>query len=385
MTFATEPAFDVSGTETVLPDRGGAVDLFAEGETGLAAVLERNDYARVLWWPQRRVQRIVVWIANRTATEAGETRPYDPMPRVFGSLQPVQVVAGATLWCFVHWRRVRRLVGQRIAQSMERVARPIEAVIYRAFVDGDPMRPQCFRGAWHDILPQDQQMDERWMPTTFTEMFVPIERTADVLCNVGAPLRIGSDAAGRFAIELDASPPSSSWMHPSYGRASLRVNVFWLMHAPDIPRERFMARLWHALEPFAPRLHWGKLSPHEPSTMVAGRYPRFEAFLAIRGSSRSRRAVHDRLATRGVRACRRRHSSTRTSPTEPYARDLIAVAPAVRARARHACAARRSRSHLRIRTCCSSARCARAQHDVRRPAGVDGARIRPLRVARAGG
>src|SRR6185503_768429 len=65
VTLRTEPAYDVAGTETVLPDRGGPVDLFADGATGLAHFFEKSDYARILWWPQHHVRRIVVWAVQR--------------------------------------------------------------------------------------------------------------------------------------------------------------------------------------------------------------------------------------------------------------------------------------------------------------------------------
>lgn len=283
VTFRTEPAYDVAGTETVLPDRGGTLDLFAEGETGLQAFLERSDYARVLWWPQRGVQRIVAWAAHRVdSTSTEPVKAYDPMPRVFGSLQPAQIAAGGVLWLLVHWRSIRRLVGDRVTAALERAAAPLEGVIYRVFVDGDAARPQRFRGAWCDILPQDQQMDERWMPTTFTEVFVPLDKAGEAMRRLDALVEASPAAAGQFAIELYASPASRAWLHPSYGTPSLRVNVFWLMHAADDPRDVFLPRLWTALAGFAPRLHWGKLYPHEPATMVSGRYPKLAEFTALR-------------------------------------------------------------------------------------------------------
>lgn len=204
------------------------------------------------------------------------------MPRVFGSLVPAQVAAGALLWTFVHWRRVRRVVGARGASLLQRVAAPVERAAYRAFVSGDRSRPQRFSGAWHEILPQDQEMDERWMPTTFTEIFVPLDRAAEALRALETVFASTPGAAGQFAIELYAAPPSTAWLHPSFGRASLRVNVFWLTHSRTDPRDRFLPRLWQALAAFGPRLHWGKLFPHEPATMVTGRHPRHAEFVAVR-------------------------------------------------------------------------------------------------------
>lgn len=283
VTFATIPAYDVTGTETVAADRGGPLDLFVDGDSGLQRFLERTEYARVLWWPQRTVRRVSIWAAHRSpADDPGAAKPYDPMPRVFGSLQPAQWAAGAILWLLVHWRRVQRLVGSRLMRLVERVAAPVEGVIYRLFVDGDPEKPQRFRGLWSDILPQDQQMDERWMPTTFTEVFVPLDQAGAALRRLDALFDAAPEAAGQFAIELYAAPASRAWLHPSFGRPSLRINVFWLMHAPQDPRDHFLPRIWDALREFEPRLHWGKLFPHEPATMVHGRYPRLDEARRVR-------------------------------------------------------------------------------------------------------
>lgn len=283
VTFRTEPAFDVAGTEQVLPDRGGPVDLFADGPTGLTAHFARTDYSRVLWWPQRRVRRIVVWSAHRVdASDPEPARPYQPVPVVLGSMQPAQIAGGAVLWGMTHWRRIRRWLSPGMMRAFERAAAPVEGVLYRAFVDGDPNHPQRFRGPWWTILPQDAEMDERWMPTTFTEIFVPLDRAAEAMRRLDDVFEADPEAAGRFAIEMYAAPASSSWLHPSYGRPSLRINVFWLMHSPDDPRDEFLPRIWNALEAFMPRLHWAKLFPHEPATMVTGRYPRMHDFLEVR-------------------------------------------------------------------------------------------------------
>jgi len=267
----------------VLPDRGAAVDLFADGATGLANFFERSDYARIVWWPQRTVRRIVVWAVQRIATDHPEpSRAYEPMPTVLGSTQPAQIAGGAVLWAIVHWRRAGRLLGAAALRALERMAAPLEGALYRAFVDGDPERPQRFRGPWWEILPQDAKMDERWMPTTFTEIFVPLARAGEAMRCLDRLFASDPAAAGRFAIELYAASASASWLHPAYGHAALRINVFWLMHEPTDPRDEFLPRIWEALAEFQPRLHWAKLFPHEPATMVCGRYPRMAEFLATR-------------------------------------------------------------------------------------------------------
>ncbi len=154
----------------------------------------------MLWWPQRSVRRIVSWEARRVPPDpAAAARAYAPMPEILGSTQPAQIVAGALLWAIVHWRGPVRRLGAGAAAAAERVAAPIEGALYRAFTTAEP---QHFRGPWWQILPQDAAMDERWMPTTFTEVFVPLADAAEVMRRLDALFDTDPAAAGRFAIEL---------------------------------------------------------------------------------------------------------------------------------------------------------------------------------------
>ena len=54
--------FTVKGRETTVPATKRSLDLFGPG---LERFLRETDYARIEWWPQRGVERAVVWQARR--------------------------------------------------------------------------------------------------------------------------------------------------------------------------------------------------------------------------------------------------------------------------------------------------------------------------------
>lgn len=82
ITFRCVPTFDIVGRETVSATRrSDDLDFYGDRpDTGLPSLeqfLIDADYARLMWWPQRRFDRLVVWQARRAAFEPQRRlRPY---------------------------------------------------------------------------------------------------------------------------------------------------------------------------------------------------------------------------------------------------------------------------------------------------------------------
>lgn len=281
VTLRTHPRFDVVGSESVMPETGDRVDLFAEGPTGLAHFLTETPYARVLWWPQRGVEQIAVWEARPATPSDGPAPPWRPMPPVFGSTLPTQAAAGLALRALTHWRGAVGRVAPGAVAPLARGMAPLRPALYRSFL-GPPH--QAFRGAWHTTLPLDREMSDRLLPTTFTEIWIPLDHAAEALRRLRAAFDAGGDAAaGRFAIELYAGPPAAGWLAPGHGGPHLRINPFWFEGSPGDPRDDFFPRMWDALADLDLRLHWGKLLPHDPASLaLAGRYPHLADFEGVR-------------------------------------------------------------------------------------------------------
>lgn len=79
VTLRCVPAYDIAGRETISQTRRAAdMDFYGDrpdsGLPSLEQFLLDTDYARLMWWPQRRFDRLVVWQARRV--------PFDPQRRL---------------------------------------------------------------------------------------------------------------------------------------------------------------------------------------------------------------------------------------------------------------------------------------------------------------
>jgi D-arabinono-1,4-lactone oxidase len=147
----------------------------------------------------------------------------------------------------------------------------------------------------------DNQADDVLLWSQFTELWVPLRRSAELVALVRAYFAEPADAresyrrTGLYAYELYAAKPSTGWVHPAYTDGSdewadgaLRLDVFWFADNFEDPRERFYPQFWDLLSnhgmPF--RCHWGKelpmSTPEAPSPVIA-QYPRWDDWLGLRG------------------------------------------------------------------------------------------------------
>ncbi|HKP90717.1 MAG TPA: FAD-binding protein [Thermoleophilaceae bacterium] len=253
--------FDVEGEERVTS---------AEELDGAEALLRENEYARAYWWPQRGVDRLAVWTARSIpGPPAADARPYRLLPEIAGSMTPAQAFAGTAIGAVCRTGRWNRGF----------------AALYNAFLpDGEQ---QSFRDAWWRILPQDDELDERFFDSTWCELWLPAERTEDAIARLREHYRTGGVAAtGAYTLEIYAAPPSRFWMSPGYGRESTRLNVCWHERSRGDPRECYFPQFWSLLGDLDFRMHWGKHRFSDPARAAAharAAHPRLPDFLELRG------------------------------------------------------------------------------------------------------
>jgi hypothetical protein len=179
-------------------------------------------------------------------------------------------------------------VVQWAARELAKVVPHIIAPILGIFVsDGT----QTFWDGWRCGLPMDNQMDDQLWPTQFTELWVPLEHTADVMnalkehyAGDGTPE--GAYAAtGAFSCEVYGAKQSDAWLSPAYGTDVVRIDVFRFgRDAPTNPRG-FYDAFWDVLKPFGFRPHWGKWLPQASAAWrayYAEQLPRVNDFKALR-------------------------------------------------------------------------------------------------------
>jgi len=284
VTFQCVPRFDVIGSESVSTLARCPVDLFEDGPRGLATYLRQTPYARLLWWPQRGVDKVVIWQARPMTSDdyVDETgpewslkrKPYQAFEPVLGSDVPLQAAAGAAL----------TLLGASSAMLERNGPSRAKAALINAFVPEDSA-PRRFWDTWWQGLPMDDGVDERWLPTTFMEIWLPLSRAAEAMGRLRDLYAREPLTAGNFAVEIYAAGASPFWMSPSYGEAALRLNFFWFENNPGDPRADLFPRLWELLVDLGARLHWGKLLPldaRRAAPQLAAHYPRREEFLRLR-------------------------------------------------------------------------------------------------------
>jgi hypothetical protein len=117
VTFKCERTYNVVGRQTTskaceAPD----VDFYGDGHDSrpsLAKFLLETDYARLMWWPQRDFDRLVVWRAQRTEpTPTFEPKPYSELGRFAAGKQ----AAASLLYTILGNLETPERIGQHIGQ-----------------------------------------------------------------------------------------------------------------------------------------------------------------------------------------------------------------------------------------------------------------------------
>ncbi len=144
----------------------------------------------------------------------------------------------------------------------------------------------------------DNAADDILMGTEFTEIWIPLQYTEEVMKSLDEMFtKVGYPATGFYSTELYAGYKSSSWMSPAYtdGKdiykdGTIRVDVFWYINNAGSPnaRDGYYQQFWDLFQgkniPF--RLHWGKFVPDYDFEQWAEYYranlPRFDDFMALR-------------------------------------------------------------------------------------------------------
>ena len=145
-------------------------------------------------------------------------------------------------------------------------------------LSADPCTEQMgVPGPWHERLPHFRM---GFTPSSGeelqSELFVAdadapdVMRTLVAMADVLAPVLKISEVRAVAADRL--------WLSPCHGRATIAFHFTWIPSWPEVLP--VLKRLESALEPFAPRPHWGKLTTLSGST-IRSRVEQFGAFEAL--------------------------------------------------------------------------------------------------------
>jgi FAD/FMN-containing dehydrogenase len=269
------PHYDVAGREQLLARADAPFDLTSSGQSGVYPFLERHDYARILWWPQRGAERFAIWTAKRIAAadydqttgpqQAFEARPYQSLPRIGGSERPAQMMAALGL------RAMDATSHPRVAKTVLNLFMPAET--------------KTFHDRWHAALPMDAEIDERVLPVEFAELWFSPSESAEALRRLDVYFqRFGPKATGCFAVELYAGAPTPFALAAGHGHAgALRINLMAYAKARRSATAHFHP-FWELFEGLSPQLHWGKHLPPAPLTKrwIREAHPALDEFQEVR-------------------------------------------------------------------------------------------------------
>lgn len=334
------PAFTISGQENTVPTTGAdcPIDLFGAGDPAkpsLRQFLEQTPYSRIMWWPQKGVDRVVIWQADR---HDGPPPPgYVPVPYqefttdvegwlkqlagsiffvLLGNSKPDDIEAKLA----VNYERfnqcVAELTGPAEAAVLTAAARAILSPFIQFFMKCpsalqdlfplalgvlQPMsdgKPTQFNDYYWSSLPMDNTADDILLGTEFTEIWIPIQYTQkcmELLQGLfDAP---DSKAVGYYSTEIYGTKANAHWLSPAYSDGQdeykdgvVRFDVFWFRGNEGAPNVRggFYQQYWDLFRangiPF--RFHWGKFIPAYDFADWAAFYrqawPKMDAFLELR-------------------------------------------------------------------------------------------------------
>lgn len=338
--------YDIYGQEITTPTdpEKCPVDLFGPGKNGkpsMQTFLQKTPYTRVLWWPQKGVDRVVIWQAVR-----GSNLPVlDPVPYLlFGDipfLSKLEQLGGAILFTmlgnkgfFITWKKLYRdfrkfrlfmkklwqkktggffgwlfsalltllleiaaIVPVLVLSILRFLLKMILPLVIRTL---QPLtnkgKGTLFMDHYWRSLPMDNEADSILLGTEFTEIFIPIKYTERVMQLLNDIYKKkGFESTGFYSTEIYAGYPSECWMHPAFGEGefsegSIRVDIFWYINNAGNPAAKngYFQQFWDLFRnnniPF--RLHWGKFIPdydyNEWIAYYKEQFPKWEDFLSLR-------------------------------------------------------------------------------------------------------
>jgi len=295
-TYKCIPKFNITGSETISTCDDCEIDLFDSGKgdkLSFQKFLEQTQYSRIIWWPQEHVTKAVVWKATRMDAGAPFVRQqYKEVPWIAGSPVLAEVGADVIYTAMARWPDwLDDLIGTNtkeygfIKPAVEAAFKPIIfPAICQLFVKPGV---QTFQDYWYTGLPMDNQMSDKIMPVWFTELWIPIEQSENVM-NELKTFYAGEkciERTGIFCVEIYAAKQSPFWMSPAYETDVIRIDIFWFANAKGDPAAYYQ-QFWDLLQKYKFRPHWGKYLPDGKSAQGVGYlrslYPKWNAWMKLR-------------------------------------------------------------------------------------------------------
>lgn len=312
VTLQCVPGFNVIGSQATLPI--GSLPLNFLGKAGVkkpsvAKYFANKEYARMLWWPFRSVQRMITWDAHtmRPADYKPKTtgtvkkfkpKPYQPtFPAFMGSTLPARIIAAYGYLLIGTWPDwLVAIMGkgkptEETEQLVEGVFPSLYPKLLNMFFPETTRKnpPQQFWDNWSGALEMDQvEFSDELFNMVYTEIWVDLKDADRLVQAFQSHYQAdGTKATWFYCVEILGGKSSDFWMSPGYGRDSLRLSINWWARNSERTMDYYQ-QFWDLLYqkgiPF--RLHWGKYLPPPSSRTGASylqkQYPRWVEFMTLR-------------------------------------------------------------------------------------------------------
>lgn len=328
--FKCTKLFSVQGEENWTTEKDCEIDLFGPGEAekrSLQTFIKEEQYTRILWYPA--IDKVGVWKAAELEEHPKHVKPYinpqhgtddeECIAGIFGTItgnlqdlsnlprniEPLLMCAnklldkrGTNIHDVVKIKmgnvdnevKQKGAIGKALENIMTTLLRDgagalacipgIEALgkllfetraswvpaIMKDFI-GNAKEPHVeFRDYVWKIIPMDQDINYVLEPIFFTELWIPLHRTEEVMKKLREYMG-GEDVSRRdfkktgwLAFELYGASTSPFWLSPSSAGPMFRVDILWFGYNGGDPSQ-FFNQYFELLNEFDFKVHWGKFKP----------------------------------------------------------------------------------------------------------------------------
>lgn len=236
----------VEGTESNLAFADSMLGPNEYGQSKLKESLEKHEYMRVNWFPQKEVMRVQEWVGKQSFS-VGDIVPYNS---ILSNIFAAGMAAIALAIC------------NFLLQKPEPTDTDYEIIgdVLRPFVPLNN-KPVSFRDIWFETLPMDNKAHtDSIIRVHFTEIWLPLNQCQTIVDRLEELFK-NQKSANNFATEIYGAKKSPFWLSMSYDQDMVRVDPYWWAYNKGDPRV-FFSYFWDVLLDIpGVRLHWGKYLP----------------------------------------------------------------------------------------------------------------------------
>jgi len=247
VTFRLPPMQFVTGTESDHKFADSMLGPDKKGQSKLKENLEKHEYMRVNWFPQKEVMRVQEWVAEQSFKNK-DLVPYNSI--LSNTLAAGMAALVLSICNFLLQKPDPTPLDYDIIGSCLRQFVPLNK------------NPTYFYDVWYHALPMDNEAHvDSIIRVDFTEIWVPLDQCQTVMDKLQMLFAENQKAAGNFATEIYSAKKCPFWLSMSYNQDMVRVDPYWWAYNKGDLRTYF-SYFWDVLLDIpGTRLHWGKYLP----------------------------------------------------------------------------------------------------------------------------